>query len=155
MARESFDIATVSINYRKAALFSAGAARTSYLHTMQASNPGSPLLLPRTTLVETRVKSVSPIGPNAALVRFETVRTDQGARPQAASAWVAVIRYHYSRDPMKLEDRFINPLGFQVTSYHKDPEALPQAAPPSPAATPASSHPVGSTPTPTPVQGTR
>lgn len=126
LAREGFDMATLNANYRKVALFSAGAARSSYLQQMQVSNPSSPLVLyPRSTTIDVRVKSVSPIGRDAALVRFDTVRSDAGAQPQPPSAWVAVIRYHYSRDPMSLEDRFINPLGFQVTSYRKDQEVLP------------------------------
>jgi type IV secretion system protein VirB8 len=38
---------------------------------------------------------------------------------------VAVIRYRYSGEPMRLEDRFVNPLGFQVLRYRKDPESAP------------------------------
>jgi type IV secretion system protein VirB8 len=130
IARETFDMATLNANYRKVGLFSADGARSSYLQTMQVSNPQSPLLLyPRTSVVEVRVKSVSPLGPSAALVRFDTVRTDTGAQPQPANSWVAVIRYRYSAAPMTIDDRFANPLGFQVTSYRKDPEALPEAPP--------------------------
>lgn len=131
IAREGFDMATLNANYRKVALFSTDSARSSYLQQMQASNPASPLALyPRTTIVDVRVKSVSPIGPNAELVRFETVRADAGAQPQPPAAWVAVVRYRYSNAPMSLDERFINPLGFQVTSYRKDQEAVaPEAVP--------------------------
>ena len=94
--------------------------------TIQPSNPQSPLALyPRTTVIETRVKSVSPIGRNAALVRFETQRRDAGGQAQPPHAWVAVIRYRYSGEPMSVEDRFVNPLGFQVLRYRRDAEALP------------------------------
>lgn len=131
IAREGFDMATLNANYRKVALFSADTARSSYLQQMQVSNSQSPLIaFPRTTTVDVQVKSVSPIGPNAALVRFETVRNDAGAQAQSPGAWVAVIRYHYSTAPMSLEDRFVNPLGFQVTNYRKDAEVLtPEVAP--------------------------
>ena len=36
-----------------------------------------------------------------------------------------MIRYRFSGEPMRVEDRFVNPLGFQVTRYRRDPEALP------------------------------
>jgi type IV secretion system protein VirB8 len=129
IAREGFDIATLNANYRKVALFSAGRARSGYLQAMQASNPESPIAsYPRSSVVDVRVKSVSPIGVDAALVRFDTVRTDSGAQPGPPSPWVAIIRYRYSTAPMKLEDRFANPLGFQVVGYRKDAEAAPIAA---------------------------
>ncbi|NWO67984.1 type IV secretion system protein, partial [Escherichia coli] len=77
IARESFDAAALQSNYRKVSLWSAGEARNAYVAGMQASNPESPLVrLPRMSVVETRVKSVSPLGGSAALVRFETVQRD-------------------------------------------------------------------------------
>jgi type IV secretion system protein VirB8 len=139
IARESFDIDTLQANYRKVALWSAETARSAYIANTQVSSPQSPLALyPRTTVVETRVKSVSPVGRNVALVRFETVRRDGGGRTEPPRAWVAVIRYRYSGEPMQLEDRMVNPLGFQVLRYRRDAEALPPepaAVLPSPLAT--------------------
>jgi type IV secretion system protein VirB8 len=125
IAREGFDLATLNANYRKVALFSADAARSSYVQQMGVSNPQSPLILyPRTTTIDVRVKSVSPIGKNAALVRFDTIRSNAAAQSQVQGSWVSVIRYRYSDAPMSLEDRFVNPLGFQVVSYRKDAEVL-------------------------------
>ena len=130
IARESFDVTTASTNYRRVALFSAGAARNGYLAAMQSSNPQSPLVVyPRGTVIETRVKSVSPVGRDAALVRFDTVRNDPNGGLQPGRPWVALIRYRYSSDPMTLEDRYVNPLGFEVVQYRRDPEALAPAAP--------------------------
>ena len=37
--------------------------------------------------------------------------------------WAAQIRYRYSGEPMSLEDRLANPLGFQVIEYRRDQEA--------------------------------
>jgi type IV secretion system protein VirB8 len=134
IARESFDIDALQANYRKASLWSADPARADYVASVQVSNPGSPLArYPRTTVVETRVKSISPLGGNAALVRFETQRHDKGAQAQGPKAWVAVVRYRFSTEPLTREDRFLNPLGFQVTGYRRDEEALP---PPEPTPTP-------------------
>lgn len=126
IARESFDYDALQSNYRKTVLWSADPARADYVSSVQYSNPGSPLArFPRTTSVDTRVKSVSPLGAGAALVRFETQRRDAGAQVQPPRAWVAVIRYRFSGEPMTREDRFVNPLGFQVLRYRRDAEALP------------------------------
>jgi len=126
IARESFDIDALQANYRRVALWSAESARSTYIADMQGSNPDSPLArYPRSTIVETRVKSVSPVARNVAMVRFETRRRDSGGQVQPANAWVAMIRYRYSGEPMRLEDRFLNPLGFEVLRYRRDAEALP------------------------------
>lgn len=135
IARESFDSAALQANYRKVGLWSSGNARSAYLAGMQASNPQSPLArYPRSTVIETRVKSISPLGANSALVRFDTFRTDAGGRQQQTGSWVSVVRYRYSGEPMSVEDRFINPLGFEVTHYQRSAETLAPA--PAPAASP-------------------
>jgi type IV secretion system protein VirB8 len=67
---------------------------------------------------------------NTAMVRFETVRRDGGGSAQPGQQWVAMIHYRYSGEPMRLEDRFVNPLGFQVTRYQRSAETLsPPEAP--------------------------
>jgi type IV secretion system protein VirB8 len=125
IARESFDIDSLQDNYRRVALWSADRARSEYISAIQVSNPDSPLTrLPRTSVIETRVKSVSPVGTNVAMVRFETRRRDAGGQVGPASAWVAMIRYRYSGEPMRIEDRFLNPLGFEVLRYRRDAEAV-------------------------------
>jgi type IV secretion system protein VirB8 len=139
IARESFDINALQANYRKVALWSADSARSRYIAAMQPGFPESPLnRYPRSTIVETQVKSVTPMGQGAAMVRYDTRRIDQGGQAQLLGSWVAVIRYRFSGEPMQVEDRYVNPLGFQVTGYRRDPEAVPpQPAPfPSPTQTP-------------------
>ena len=151
IARESFDIDAISENYRKVALWSAESARADYVASTQISNPSSPLAsYPRSTIVETRVKSVSPLGQNVAMVRFETRRRDSGGRSEPPRAWVAVIRYRYSGEPMRVEDRFINPLGFQVVRYHRSAEALQPEPEEAPAAAPAQATPPVATTVPPP-----
>lgn len=134
IAREGFDISSVKGDYRRVALWSTDAARRDYLALMPTSNPESPFnRLPRGTVLTVTVKSVSPVEPGAAMVRFETRRSDQ----PSTAAYVAVIRYRYSGAPMAIEDRLINPLGFQVVKYRRDQEAVspPPEVPPQSAAT--------------------
>ena len=141
VARESFDITDIAYEYRKVALWSGSEVRRDYAGRMQASNPLSPFnRLPRTSVVRTTIRSVSPLGQNAALVRFETERIDQGQDQGPHAYWVAVLRYRFAQAPASLDDRLINPLGFQVTHYRRDQEAppvFPQVAPaPAPPAVP-------------------
>ncbi|APZ98112.1 hypothetical protein BWQ93_06200 [Sphingopyxis sp. QXT-31] len=130
IARENYDVDSVQNDYRKVALWSADRARSDYLTLMQSGSAASPLVkYPRGTVVETQVKSVSPVSANVALIRFDTRRRDATGDWQPAQSWVATIRYRYTGEPMKQEDRVFNPLGFQVLRYRRDPEMLPAAAP--------------------------
>ncbi|WP_082441893.1 virB8 family protein [Sphingomonas sp. Leaf33] len=139
IARESFDIAAAQANYKKVAAWSDGRVRSNYIAAVQSSNPQSPIAtLPRTTIIETRVKSISTTARNTLLVRFDTQRRDDGGRVYPAQPWVAVVRYRYTGEPMALEDRLFDPLGFRVTHYQRSAEALvPAAAPVAAVAVPA------------------
>ncbi len=130
IAREGFDIDLLQNDYRKVALWSAGAAREDYLSAIQVSNPESPLAsLPRSSLVDVEVKSVTPLGEGTAMIRFDTARRDANGHVYPSQPWVVVARYSYSGEPMSAADRMINPLGFKVTSYRKSPEALTVSEP--------------------------
>ena len=123
-AREGFDRATVSRDYQRVALWSAGPARAQYLALMPASNPRSPLQrFANGFILHARVKSVSRLADGVALVRFAAQLQDRSGQTQSAQSWISVVRYHYSDAPMTFENRLVNPLGFQVTSYRRDAEA--------------------------------
>jgi type IV secretion system protein VirB8 len=156
IAREGFDANSLQNDYQKVGLWSAGTARSSYLSEIQVSNPESPLVrLPRSSLIDVQVKSVTPMSNDTAMVRFDTQRRDAGGQAHPAQPWVAVVRYGYSGEPMSTADRMINPLGFKVSSYRKSAEALtaPEPAPPAaasaipdPATAPTAAQPVAARP---------
>jgi type IV secretion system protein VirB8 len=132
IAREGFDIASLRDDYRKVALWSGGEERNQYVAGTRATNPSSSLAtLPRQTLIQAEVRSISPLGNGTSLVRFVTTRTDPGGRVGAAVPWVAVISYRFSSGAMSAADRLANPLGFQVLRYRRDAE-IPIAVPPAP-----------------------
>lgn len=131
--REGFNAAALQDSYRKVALWSTGDARRQYVAAMQATNPASPLAsLPRTSVVTAELRSISALSPNTALVRFATMRTDQGGLPVQQGIWAAVIKYRFSAAEMSAESRLVNPLGFQVTSYSRTAEIPPSAVPAEP-----------------------
>lgn len=127
-AREGFDRATIAATYRRAALWSADRARASYLSQIAASNPDSPFQrYPAGTVIRVNVKSVSRLGPGVALVRFDTQLQDRSGRIGASRSWISEVRFRFVDAPMAVADRFINPLGFQVIGYQRDPETPPAA----------------------------
>lgn len=127
IARESFSTPTLQDDYRKVSLWSDRDVGERYQRAMNAATPGSPLaVLPKGATIRTEVKSVSPLTEGRALVRFLTTRIDPGASPQPASHWAAIVSYEFSGAEMSDEDRYINPLGFQVTSYRRDAETIPE-----------------------------
>ena len=126
IARETFDAADLRENYRKVMLWSAENARSRYRQEMAKTNPTSPLVLNSpTTIVQTTIKSVSLLTPTTALVRFETTRRDGGATLGEVRDYAAVLAFRFTGAPMRMEDRFTNPLGFQVVSYRRDAETAP------------------------------
>ena len=130
IARESFDTDSIKDSYRKVALWSAQAARARYVADTQASNPQSALAtLPRRAVVEVQVRSISSLGPDTALIRFTTTRTDSGTQAGSPLYWAAVVKYKFSGAAMSAEDRMVNPLGFQVTRYRRDAETLQALSP--------------------------
>ncbi len=128
-SREGFDRSTIAHDYRKVALWSSGSARSAYLAELPATNPTSPFnQYPAGTSVVARVKSVSRLDNGVALVRFDSALQDRGGLLHQSQPWVAVVKYRYSDGAMSFEDRLVNPLGFQVLGYRRNPEA-PEAAP--------------------------
>jgi type IV secretion system protein VirB8 len=131
IARESYDPANLQRDYRKVALWSAGDARRRYIAAMNRSNPASPVAqLADGSTLSTEIKSVSSLSNDSALVRFVTRRTGRGSQVQPPEHWASVINYHFSSAQMSADDRLLNPLGFQVTRYRRDQEALPETTEP-------------------------
>ena len=142
LARETFDATDLREDYHKVMLWSAGDARAQYQTLMQRTTPDSPLTLySPTTMVSVTINSVSLLSPTTALVRFQTTRHEAEASAASQQSWAAVLAFRYTNAPMANGDRFLNPLGFQVTRYRRDSETVApvavEADAPAPAAPPA------------------
>ncbi|MFZ4122187.1 MAG: virB8 family protein [Caulobacterales bacterium] len=124
LARETYDVTDLASRYERVALWSDGEARTSYIDAYRTDNPTSlPKVLAPGTRVDVTVKSIEILSNTSARVRFET-RTRPPAGLEERSDYQAVIGFRYSNATMRMEDRLINPLGFQAVSYRRDAETL-------------------------------
>jgi type IV secretion system protein VirB8 len=122
LARETFDVTDLQAKYRETAAWTTNPARDQYVKLMQRSNPQSPVNLnDPTTVVKVTIKSVSVLSKTSALVRFDAERSTAGG-PATRQPYAAVIGFRYAGQPMRAEDRFLNPLGFQVAAYRRDAE---------------------------------
>jgi type IV secretion system protein VirB8 len=125
LARESFDVTDLQNNYRQVAAWTSGNARDRYINAMQKSNPRSPENVNDSgTVVKITVKSISLLSKTSALVRFDAEHVTGGSGPAQRQPYTAVIGFRYTGAPMRTEDRFLNPLGFEVTAYRRDAETV-------------------------------
>ena len=126
-ARETFDETDLPVNYAQVQRMSASPVARRYVAAMAAANPQSPLrTLSRGDTIAVDVKSVSLISAGTALVRFDTRRSSLSGGDTGVQSHVAAISFGFANAPLRLEDRFDNPLGFQVTRYRRDTEGMPQ-----------------------------
>ncbi|GGE02917.1 type VI secretion protein [Polymorphobacter glacialis] len=126
-ARETFDETDLRVQYAQVQRLSAPPVARTYVAAMAAANPASPLrTLGRGDTVAVDIKSVSLIAPGTAMVRFDTRRSGLDGGMPGLQSHVAAISFGFANAPLRMEDRFDNPLGFQVTRYRRDTEGLPR-----------------------------
>lgn len=125
LGREGYDPTDLQATYRKIAIWSVGRAKDDYVRAMAAANPASPMkLYGVNSVLKPTIKSISLLSPTSALVRFDVERRDYGAPGGQREPYAAVVGFRYTGAPMRMGDRFLNPLGFQVTSYRRDSEMI-------------------------------
>jgi type IV secretion system protein VirB8 len=122
--REGYSRELAEEYYYDVGLLSTSAEQRRYGDYFSPKNPQSPLVVYGSTArIKIRVKSVSFIKDNVALVRYvKEIERGASERP-AVSHWAATLVFKYSGAPMTEKDRAINPLGFQVSEYRNDPDS--------------------------------
>jgi len=124
-ARESYNPnpQVLRENYDFVALLSGGLALKEYQQLWNGENPDNPSIqLGHKASIDIKIQSVSFLNDKTASVRFiREVRKDNLLK---TSTWIAIIDFQYVQKPMKMIERFSNPLGFQITSYRINPEIM-------------------------------
>ena len=124
-ARETFDATDYRATYRYVGLCMSGRALAAYRRLHNTSNPNSPpKLYGYNTIVRAEIRSVNLLSATTALVSFRTILEERG-REGVVDYWRGAVTFRYTGKEMSMADRFINPLGFQITSYRRDPDLLP------------------------------
>lgn len=123
-AREGFSRAEAEANFRTVSLLSNGPEQNRFVAYFRGSNPDSPqVAYGRSGIAETKIKTISLLGPNLASVRF--LRETRKGEETKTSHWIATITFEVRPDAkVSTNDRLVNPIGFLVSEYHADPEVL-------------------------------
>ncbi len=122
--RESYDWQTIQDSYNATMLLSAQPIQTEF-SKLYGDNPNAVhKVLKDNYKIMAKVKAVSFVG-NMAQIRFDKITVPMGgdiSKQVPPHSLIATVGFEYVNAPQKEEDRSVNPLGFQITSYRVDPE---------------------------------
>lgn len=129
-ARERFFYGTAETDYELAAAQNSPQLNQELLVAWDKANPQSPLNLYKDgTTVRVQVKSISFLKPasgkeNVAQVRFSKAARLGGTGDEQVTHWISTIEFAYTKPSTDDKLRSLNPLGFRVVEYHKEPEVV-------------------------------
>lgn len=122
-AREGYVWSEAEQNFRTVALLSTQAEQTRFAAIYRGSNPDSPQnIYGRSATARINIASISLINPKVVSVRY--IRKITRGDEVRTTHWVATLTFSYANAPMSSTDRLVNPLGFAVSEYRADPEAI-------------------------------
>jgi len=122
-AREAYVWSEAEENFRTASLLSTQAEQQRFAALYRGGNPESPQnIYGRNATARINIVSISLINPHVVSVRY--IRTVTRGEDVRTTHWVATLTFAYVNAPMSSTDRLVNPLGFVVSEYRADPEAI-------------------------------
>lgn len=122
-AREGYMSSEAEDNFRTVALLSTQPEQARFAGAYRGSNPDSPQnIYGRSATSRINIVSISLINATVASVRY--MRTVKRGDDLRTTHWVATLTFSYVNAPMSSTDRLVNPLGFVISEYRADPEAI-------------------------------
>jgi len=123
-ARESYNVSDYTYFYTQVVrVFSQSGVYRYFRRKIDVNTPGSPLKLGRNATKTVEIKSITFLESGKAQVRFGVYQrggTTGGGGLERASHLIATINFDYLPLDLTMQERYINPLGFQVKSYRID-----------------------------------
>jgi len=122
--REGYDFNSLQLLYNTTGLFSSERVQREY-GTIWQGKTARDKVLGDTAVITVDVKSIVQGPDHTATVRFSTLtRYNNNGNTVGPVNYIATLAYRYVGAPMKEDDRRIDALGFQITSYRVDPEVV-------------------------------
>ena len=129
IARESFDRKLMKHYYQAVRSRSSQVVLDPYERLLNPDTPQSLYQRYRDGVREIEVRSVVLLGENLGQVRYAASLQRAGAAPERQH-FLASVGFDYVTEPLELQQRLRNPLGFVVTTYRVDQESPPLEAAP-------------------------
>ena len=124
VARESFDATDYPTLFNQVGLCMTDRALDAYRRQHDQSNEDSPpVLYGFDGIIRVEIGSVNLLTATTAIVSFRTILEYQNR--EVVNHWRAALTFGYTNKQFSMRDRFINPLGFQISSYRRDPDLSP------------------------------
>jgi type IV secretion system protein VirB8 len=122
-AREQYDIQSFEHDSYTVSKMSSPKVFTKYSQVYAPSVETSPYnLYADKATVEINVRDITFLDKDTAVVHVK--RTLNMYQEKRESYWIITLSFKFQLTPESESDRFINPLGFQVTNYRKDQEIV-------------------------------
>ena len=124
VARESFDATDYPTLFHEVGLCMTDRALDGYRRQHNQSNENSPpALYGYDGIIRVEIGSVNLLTETTAIVSFRTVLEFENR--SVVNHWRSAMTFGYSDKEFSMRDRFVNPLGFQISSYRRDPDLSP------------------------------
>lgn len=128
LARERYFYGTAEADYELVASQNSPRLNQEWANLWAVDNPASPLNVYKDgTSIRTQVRSITFLKLDSGKDRLAQVRFTRFMRPggtgeEQSSHWVSTIEFAYVRPSKDNKTRSLNPLGFRVVEYRREPE---------------------------------
>jgi type IV secretion system protein VirB8 len=124
-AAEGYNPGTFKDDYRKLRLFSTVGVFRQISTRVNPRNEKSPaMLIGNRGMIEVALKSISFVTPQKATIRFRLRNVGQVVGFVNNRDMIVDMEFQFADLQLSAEDRYVNPLGFQVTRYVIDQELV-------------------------------
>jgi type IV secretion system protein VirB8 len=146
VTRERYFYAMAEQDYNLVGAYNSPQMNSLWMQAWDRGNPESPLVKFKDgTTVRCQIQSISFIKradgiQDLAQVRFLTGKKSGGSGQDQIQHWISTVQYGYVSPSKDEQLRALNPLGFRIVEYRREPEILAESA------DAAASRPAGTTP---------